>query len=87
MLYAPPLVADDTLDAILLGKRLIQESMVRLEQVEHGTILAKHIFKKQNRLFVHVAPQLGELGVQLFVFVVVLVEVAQVQPLTGELDG
>ena len=49
-------------------------------------IVREHILKETHRLFVHVLPQNGELRIELLVLVVVLIEVAQMQPLAGELD-
>ena len=59
--------------------------MVGCQQVEHRAVVAKQVLEKPDRLLVHVAAQRGELGEALLVFVVVLVEPTDVQPLAGEL--
>jgi hypothetical protein len=71
----------------VLRQRFIHERVIRVEQAQDRAVFAKHVFKEADGLFVHVVAQLGELGKEFFIFLDVLVEVTDVQPLAGELNG
>ena len=76
--------AVDVRDAVVLGEPLVEERVVRLEQVEHAAVLAQDALEEQLRLLAERLPQVVvEVGEQPQVrrdrF-----EVAQVQPLPGE---
>ena len=65
-------------DSVVLGQGLVEERVVGVEQVENRSIVAKHVFKEADRFFVHVCAKCRELWIEIFVLVVVLVEVAKV---------
>ena len=58
-----------------------------IQEIKDRTIVAEHVFKESHRLFVHLAAPLRELRIELFILVIVFVEIADVQPLAGELNG
>ena len=83
-LDATELAAVDVRDAVVLGQALVQERVVRLQQVEHAAILAQDVLEQEFRLLAEGLPQVVvEVGEQAQVRGDRL-QVAQVQPLARE---
>ena len=70
------------------GKRFVQESVIRVEDLQHRMVVLEQVLEKQHRFL---EDRLTEFVVehrkQLLVLLVEFVEVADVQPLCAELDG
>ena len=78
------LLAGHALDAVVRREPLVDEGVIRREELEQAPVLAQHVFKKQLRLALHRCPQLRvERRKQLLVRLHD-VEVAELEPLPGE---
>ena len=83
-LDAAEVAAVDVRDAVVLGQALVQERVVRLQQVEHAAVLAQDALEQQLRLLAEGLPQVVvEVGEQAQVRGD-RIQVAQVQPLARE---
>ncbi len=83
-LDASEVAAVDVRDAVVLGQALVQERVVRLQQVEHAAILAQDALEQEFRLLSEGLPQVVvEVGEQAQVRSD-RIQVAQVQPLARE---
>ena len=83
-LDAPEVAAVDVRDAVVLGQALVQERVVRLQQVEHAAILAHDALEQEFRLLAEGLPQVVvEVGEQAQVRGD-RIQVPQVQPLARE---
>ena len=73
--------------SIVPGQGWIDESVVGVEKLEHGAILADEIYEEVDRLLEHRLAQLvGEAREELPIDAVVLLEAAEVEPVAGELS-
>ena len=68
-------------------KRRIDERVVAVQHVEHGTVMPDHILHESDRLLEHCLAQLvREAGETLAIDGVMLFEAAEVEPVARELE-
>ena len=85
--HPTPLGAVHARDAVMLRQRLVQECVVRVDQFEHRAVAGEQVGEEPDGLLVQVGADLGEGREVPLALLVVGVEVADLQPLAGELGG
>src|SRR6266581_920551 len=68
-------------------QRFVEERVVRVEQIKHRSIALEEVREEANRLFIHRPAQVGKGGEVPLALFIEDIEVMDVQPLTGKLDG
>ena len=71
----------------MLGQRLIQEGVIRVEKSQHGSIVLKRIGEKADRLFVHRPAQRRKFGEMALALFIEGFKIVDVQPGAGKFRG
>src|SRR5215207_2462334 len=90
MIDAHPIIraGTDLGHAVVTGERGIYESVVAVQEIEHGPILAHQIDEEADGLFEHGGTQrIVEGGEAFAIDAVVLFETAEIEPMARELHG
>ena len=74
-------------NSIVLREALVQEGITRVQKLAHGPVPAQDVIEEQGRLGLHSVAQLGAPVGELLRIGLHHVEVAQLQPLAGEIGG
>jgi len=70
------------------GENRIHKRVVGIQEIEHRTVIADHIFDKAHRLFEHCLAQLViKAGEAIAVHRVDLFKAAEIEPVAPEFDG
>ena len=71
----------------MLRQVRIHESVVRVEQGQHASIVLEEVDEETRHLFLHVVAQTGELGEMAFALFIKCRDIADVEILAAELRG
>ena len=82
-----PIFASDAGNPVTFGEGFIEEGVVCGEEIHDRAVVLDQVRAELNRLSIHRPSERSEFGEKAFVFVIVKVEVAQMEPLAGEFDG
>jgi hypothetical protein len=74
--------------AVVFGEDGVDERVLPVEQLEHRAVVANRVVEEADRLLEHRLPQVvGELGEPRAIDRVEVCELAEVEPVSAELDG
>ena len=82
---SPPGSPFDSFDAVELRHPFVDERVIRVQKRQERSVFLEQVGEKQDRLFVHVATQISELGKQLLALGFRHRKVVNVQPLAAKL--